>query len=164
AGRGRRRRAGGPRLRRAAAGRGADRGAPRPSHRHELSGPRHHRARPGQRDRSGDHRGQLPGLRRADEPPRRPPRAGGVGSLPARRVIAVDGPAASGKTTLACRLAAHFGLPFLDTGLLYRAVAWKLLQAGKPFTDSAAAAAAAATVRAEDLDRTRLRSEAVSQG
>lgn len=85
-------------------------------------------------------------------------------SVPARRVIAVDGPAASGKTTLACRLAAHFGLPFLDTGLLYRAVAWKLLQAGKPFTDSAAAAAAAATVRAEDLDRSRLRSEAVSQG
>ena len=39
-----------------------------------------------------------------------------------RRVVAVDGPAASGKTTLARRLALHFDLDFLDTGLLYRAV------------------------------------------
>ena len=38
-------------------------------------------------------------------------------------VIAIDGPAASGKGTLARRLAAHYGLPHLDTGLLYRAVA-----------------------------------------
>ena len=38
--------------------------------------------------------------------------------------------AASGKTTLARRLAVHFGLDFLDTGLLYRAVAWQLLQRG----------------------------------
>ena len=38
-------------------------------------------------------------------------------------IIAIDGPAASGKGTLAKRLAAHFGLPHLDTGLLYRAVA-----------------------------------------
>ena len=37
-------------------------------------------------------------------------------------VIAVDGPAASGKGTIARRLAAHFGYPWLDTGLLYRAV------------------------------------------
>ena len=81
-----------------------------------------------------------------------------------RRVVAVDGTAASGKTTLAQRLAAHFGLDFLDTGLLYRAVAWQLLQAGKPFTDTASAAAAAAAVTAADLDRGTLRSEAVSQG
>ena len=72
------------------------------------------------------------------------------------RVVAVDGPAASGKTTLARRLAVHFELDFLDTG---RA----LLQAGKPFTDTAAAAAAA-TVAAADLDRRALRSEAVSHG
>ena len=80
------------------------------------------------------------------------------------RVVAVDGPAASGKTTLARRLAAHFGLDFLDTGLLYRAVAWQLLQAGKPFTDTASAAAAAAAVAAQDLARSTLRSEPVSQG
>jgi cytidylate kinase len=85
-------------------------------------------------------------------------------SGPAPRVIAVDGPAASGKTTLARRLATHFGLDFLDTGLLYRAVAWKLLQAGKPFTDTASAAAAAAAVAPADLARPTLRSEAVSQG
>lgn len=80
------------------------------------------------------------------------------------RIIAVDGPAASGKTTLARRLAAHFGLAFLDTGLLYRAVAWKLLQAGKPLTEVASAVAAARTIRAADLNPTALRSDAVSQG
>ena len=37
-------------------------------------------------------------------------------------IIAIDGPAAAGKGTLAARLARHFGLPYLDTGLLYRAV------------------------------------------
>lgn len=45
-------------------------------------------------------------------------------------VIAVDGPAASGKGTLARRLAAHFGLPHLDTGLLYRAVGWTARRTG----------------------------------
>ena len=44
-------------------------------------------------------------------------------------LIAVDGPAASGKGTLAARLAAHFSLPHLDTGLLYRAVGKKFLLA-----------------------------------
>ena len=43
------------------------------------------------------------------------------------RIIAIDGPAGSGKTTLAEKLAAHFDLAFLDTGLLYRATASKLL-------------------------------------
>jgi cytidylate kinase len=81
-----------------------------------------------------------------------------------RRIVAVDGPAASGKTTLAHRLALHFGLDFLDTGLLYRAVAWKLLRAKKPFTDVTSAAAAARTVAAGDLDPVRLRSDALSQG
>jgi cytidylate kinase len=81
-----------------------------------------------------------------------------------RRIVAVDGPAASGKTTLAHRLALHFGLDFLDTGLLYRAVAWKLLRANKPFTDVTSAAAAARTVAAGDLDPVRLRSDALSQG
>ena len=45
-------------------------------------------------------------------------------------VIAIDGPAASGKGTLARRLAAHYGLPHLDTGLLYRAVGIAVLRAG----------------------------------
>jgi CMP/dCMP kinase len=85
-------------------------------------------------------------------------------SGPGFRVIAVDGPAASGKTTLARRLADHFGLDFLDTGLLYRAVAWKLLHAGRPLSDVASAVAAARTVAAVDLDPARLRSDAISQG
>jgi len=55
-------------------------------------------------------------------------------------VIAVDGPAASGKGTLARRLAAHYGLPYLDTGLLYRMVARAMLDAGHDIHDAAAAA------------------------
>ena len=47
-------------------------------------------------------------------------------------IIAIDGPAASGKGTLARRLAAHFGLPHLDTGLLYRAVGWTAFRTGQP--------------------------------
>ena len=47
-------------------------------------------------------------------------------------VIAIDGPAASGKGTLARRLAEHYGLPHLDTGLLYRAVACSLINEGLP--------------------------------
>ena len=46
-------------------------------------------------------------------------------------IIAIDGPAASGKGTLARRLAANYRLPHLDTGLLYRAVARALLDAGQ---------------------------------
>ena len=55
-----------------------------------------------------------------------------------RLVIAVDGPSASGKGTLAKRLAAHFRLPHLDTGLLYRAVGWRALQTGQTPADVAA--------------------------
>lgn len=47
-------------------------------------------------------------------------------------VIAIDGPSASGKGTLAKRLASHFGLPHLDTGLLYRAVGWRAERSGEP--------------------------------
>lgn len=54
-------------------------------------------------------------------------------------VIAVDGPAASGKGTLAKRLAAHYGLPCLDTGLLYRMVARAMLDAGHDIHDAGAA-------------------------
>ncbi|WP_396594454.1 (d)CMP kinase [Brevundimonas sp. R86498] len=58
-------------------------------------------------------------------------------------VIAVDGPAASGKGTVASRLAAHYGLPFLDTGLLYRAVGIDVLSGGGDLGDPVAAEAAA---------------------
>jgi cytidylate kinase len=55
----------------------------------------------------------------------------GIGSGPRKGfVIAVDGPAASGKGTIARALADHFGLPHMDTGLLYRAVALKLWRWG----------------------------------
>jgi len=58
-------------------------------------------------------------------------------------VIAVDGPAASGKGTIATLLGEHFGLPVLDTGLLYRAVGVSLLREGGDLDDEAAAAAVA---------------------
>jgi len=54
-------------------------------------------------------------------------------------VIAVDGPAASGKGTLARRLSAHYGLPYLDTGLLYRMVARAMLDGGHDIRDARAA-------------------------
>ena len=58
-------------------------------------------------------------------------------------VIAVDGPAASGKGTIAARLAREYGLPHLDTGLLYRAVGLGVLEAGGSLDDAAAAEAVA---------------------
>jgi cytidylate kinase len=76
-------------------------------------------------------------------------------------VIAVDGPAAAGKGTLARRLAAALGLPYLDTGLLYRAVARRLVDGGADPRDAGAAAAAARALRPEDLDRDDLRGPAV---
>src|SRR4026209_255020 len=60
-------------------------------------------------------------------------------------IIAIDGPAASGKGTLGKKLAAHYGLRHLDTGLLYRAVAKALLDAGENPGDREAAIAAAKT-------------------
>jgi cytidylate kinase len=72
-------------------------------------------------------------------------------------IIAIDGPAGSGKGTLAKRLADHFGLPHLDTGLLYRAVALALLEAGRPLTDASAAARAAASLDVSRLDDPRLK-------
>ncbi|MSO75273.1 MAG: (d)CMP kinase [Alphaproteobacteria bacterium] len=79
------------------------------------------------------------------------------------RVIAVDGPVASGKGTLACRLAAHYRLNFLDTGLLYRAVASRVLAAGGDPNDPAAAATAAAALTPDDTKRADLRDEQVGQ-
>jgi CMP/dCMP kinase len=72
-------------------------------------------------------------------------------------VIAVDGPAAAGKGTLAKRLAARFGLPHLDTGLLYRATGRRVLDAGGDPAEPAAAEAAARALVPADLDRPDLR-------
>lgn len=58
-------------------------------------------------------------------------------------IIAIDGPAASGKGTLGKRVAAHYGFRHLDTGLIYRAVAKAMLDAGHPLSDEAKAHAAA---------------------
>jgi cytidylate kinase len=71
-------------------------------------------------------------------------------------VIAIDGPAASGKGTLARRLAAHYGLRHLDTGLTYRAVAAALLETGSDLTDEIAAHKAAAALDLSALDREHL--------
>ena len=72
-------------------------------------------------------------------------------------VIAIDGPAAAGKGTLARRLAAELGLPYLDTGLLYRAVGRRVLAAGGNPQDATLAEAEARALRAQDLDRADLR-------
>lgn len=72
-------------------------------------------------------------------------------------IIAIDGPAASGKGTLAKRIAAHFGLACLDTGLLYRAVARDVLARGGPLEDEALAAEVARKLDPATLEDPRLR-------
>jgi cytidylate kinase len=72
-------------------------------------------------------------------------------------IIAIDGPAAAGKGTLARRIAAALGLPYLDTGLLYRAVGRLVLDAGGDPADPDTATAAARALTEADLDRTDLR-------
>jgi cytidylate kinase len=72
-------------------------------------------------------------------------------------IIAIDGPAASGKGTLAKRLAAYYGLPHLDTGLLYRAVARELLDFGHPLESEEAAVRAAQALDLAHLKDDRLR-------
>jgi CMP/dCMP kinase len=76
-------------------------------------------------------------------------------------IIAIDGPAASGKGTLGSRLAQHFGLRHLDTGLLYRAVAKAVLDAGKSPNDRAAAIEAARVLDHAHLDRHALQADAI---
>lgn len=78
-------------------------------------------------------------------------------------VIAIDGPAASGKGTLAKRLATHYELPHLDTGLLYRAVALALLDGSIALTDESAAVAAAAAIDARALVDPRLKERAMGE-
>ena len=76
------------------------------------------------------------------------------------RVIALDGPAAAGKGTLARKLAAHFGYAYLETGLLYRAVGVRVLRQGADPADPQAAVAAATALTPEDLgDEAKLRSD-----
>ncbi len=77
-----------------------------------------------------------------------------------RLVIAIDGPAASGKGTLAKRVAAHYRLPCLDTGLLYRAVARDVAAKGGPLDDVRLASSAARSLRADTLDDPKLRGPA----
>jgi cytidylate kinase len=78
-------------------------------------------------------------------------------------IIAIDGPAASGKGTLGKRLAAHYGLRHLDTGLLYRAVAQAMLSGGHDLTDSARAAEAAKAIDPERFDEVALKGHAVGE-
>lgn len=75
-------------------------------------------------------------------------------------IIAVDGPAASGKGTIAKALAAHYGLPHMDTGLLYRAVALNLLETGGD-PDSEFSAVRACDIAQIDFADPQLKSEAV---
>ena len=68
-------------------------------------------------------------------------------------VIAIDGPAGSGKSTVARAVAALLGWSFLDTGAMYRAVTWEALERGLDVHDAAAVAALAADVRLTTLPR-----------
>jgi len=78
-------------------------------------------------------------------------------------VIAIDGPAASGKGTLARRLAGHYRLRHLDTGLTYRAVAAVLLVSGSDLADETAARAAAAALDLSALDRESLSAHGIGE-
>jgi len=78
-------------------------------------------------------------------------------------VIAVDGPAASGKGTIAQGLARCYGYPALDTGLLYRAVGWTVRQAGQDLDDEFAAMAAARGLEPDQLDNPQLRDRAAGE-
>ncbi len=76
-------------------------------------------------------------------------------------IIAIDGTTSSGKGTLAKRLAKHYGLPHLDTGLLYRAVAKAAIEASVDIRDESGCAALAAHIDLADFDERDLRSAGV---
>jgi cytidylate kinase len=78
-------------------------------------------------------------------------------------IIAIDGPAASGKGTLGKRLAAHFGLRHLDTGLLYRAVAKALMDRGHPLDDRERAVAAAQALDPDKFAEKLLKGHAIGE-
>ena len=77
-------------------------------------------------------------------------------------IVAIDGPAAAGKGTLARKLADHYGFAHLDTGALYRAVASRVLRAGASPDDAAAAAREAEALTGTNLRASDLRTERVS--
>ena len=76
-------------------------------------------------------------------------------------IIAIDGTTSSGKGTLAKRLAAHYSLPHLDTGLLYRAVGKAAMDAGVDLADEAGCAALAVSIDLSDYDERELRTAGV---
>jgi CMP/dCMP kinase len=78
-------------------------------------------------------------------------------------IIAIDGPAASGKGTLGKRLAAHYGLRHLDTGLIYRAVAKAVLDAGHSPGNRARAVAAAEALDPQNFDEQALKRPEVGE-
>jgi cytidylate kinase len=78
-------------------------------------------------------------------------------------IIAIDGPAAAGKGTLAERIARHYGLPYLDTGLLYRAVGREMAELGLDPDDAAAAGKVAAGLDPADLSDPELRGHAAGE-
>ncbi len=78
-------------------------------------------------------------------------------------IIAIDGPAAAGKGTLARRLATHYKLAYLDTGLIYRAVGKMVIDSGADAEDADAAEGVARALSASDLNRDGLRSDEVAQ-
>ena len=77
-------------------------------------------------------------------------------------IVAIDGPAASGKGTIAKKLAEYFNLSYLDTGILYRAVALQLLSKGMNEKDSRSAEKVARQVSIASIDHTGIRTRAVS--
>jgi CMP/dCMP kinase len=79
-------------------------------------------------------------------------------------VIAIDGPAASGKGTLARRLAEKYRLPHLDTGLTYRALAKALIVEGLPLGEEAIAVKTAKTIDLAKLDRIVLAAHDIGEG
>lgn len=78
-------------------------------------------------------------------------------------VIAVDGPAASGKGTIAVKLGALYGYPVLDSGLLYRAVGVKVLERGLDLDDADAALDAARTLEPAELEQPKVRTRAAGE-
>ena len=78
-------------------------------------------------------------------------------------IIAIDGPAASGKGTLGKRLAQHYGYRHLDTGVIYRAVAKMLLDDGFELTDQGRAVAAAMALDPENFDHPELKSHRIGE-